>query len=75
MIIKGRIRRGVFGLGSKSEHNSIYLETDQGRFLLRKKGENPFQESSLANLEGKSVTVIGSLDAYLLLADEVNVNK
>jgi hypothetical protein len=74
MTIKGRIRRGMFGYGSKSEHNSLYLETDQGRFLLRKKGENPFQESSLANLEGKMVTVVGTLDAYLLIADEVCEN-
>lgn len=71
MKIFGEISTDKFASGSKSEHEAVYLKTNQGIFVLRKKNENPFEQSSLRNLEGKKVIAHGSLDDYLFIADEV----
>ena len=59
-IFNGTVQRRVVAGGSKSEHTAIVLETDKGDLILRKRGENPFQESAaLSPLVGKTVSLQG----------------
>lgn len=74
MKLKGKISVRNFGEGSKSEHAAVYLDTDQGSYVLRKKGANPFEDPGLLKLEGKEVTVEGTLDKYIFFADTIEEN-
>jgi len=69
----GKVTTGTFGAGSKSEHTAVYLETNQGRFVLRREEGNPFHDPALIALVGKTVRCEGELDNYVLLASKCNV--
>jgi hypothetical protein len=69
----GKVTSGPFGTGSKSEHRAVYLETDQGRFVLRREEGNPFHDPELEALVGKTVRCEGELEDYVLLASECKV--
>lgn len=71
MELSGKIVIGQFGAGSKSEHTAVYLETAQGKFVIRKRGENPFESSVLHHMAGRQVTAEGTLDSYLFLIDDI----
>ena len=58
-------------IGSKSEHEGIYLQTPDGTFILRKKGANPFNDPGLKEFVGRQVMVTGTLDRNLFLADKI----
>ena len=69
--LTGRVILSLSSPGSKSEHEGVYLETTQGTFLLRKKGGNPFNDPTLKQFVGQQVTVTGTLERNLLLADKI----
>jgi hypothetical protein len=71
MKLTGKISVKTFGAGSKSEHPAVYIDTPQGSYVLRKQGTNPFENSGLHQLEGKTVTVEGELDQYLFIATDI----
>jgi hypothetical protein len=71
MQLSGKISVKKFGAGSKSEHDAVYLETDQGDYVLRKAGANPFEHVGLKEMIGKQVTVEGTLDQYQFLASDI----
>ena len=67
MTFKGTVIKRVFALGSKSEHEAVYLVTDQGEFVLRRQGGNPFSDLELDRLVGKQIRCEGDLVGYTLL--------
>lgn len=67
----GTVVQKVFGAGSKSEHEAIYLETDGGAYQLRRIGGNPFSDPELKKLIGKKITATGILHQSLFLANSV----
>ena len=69
----GKVTSGPFGTGSKSQHNAVYLETEQGRFVLRREEGNPFHDPELEALVGKTVRCEGEVEDYVLLASECKV--
>ncbi len=69
--LTGKVVIKKFGADSKSEHNAVYLETEQGEYVLRKVGGNPFYDASLHKLEGKTVTAKGVISDYLFLATDI----
>jgi hypothetical protein len=69
----GKVTSGPFGKGSKSEHTAVYLETAQGRFVLRREQGNPFNDPVLQAMVGKTVRCEGELEDYVLLASECKV--
>ena len=71
IALTGKVVTKKFGEGSKSEHDALYLETDQGSYVLRKMGGNPFQDNSFHGLEGKEVTATGTIDNYIFFATDV----
>jgi hypothetical protein len=73
MELKGKVVIKRFAKGSKSEHDAVYLETDQGNYVLRQAGANPFADPKLKKLVGKRISAEGTLKDYLFLAKVVKV--
>jgi hypothetical protein len=73
MKLTGKISIKPFAPGSKSEHDAVYIDTAQGSYVLRKVDENPFENTGLYQFQGKNVTVEGTLDKYLFLANDITV--
>ena len=62
MKLVGKVIRKPFGSGSKSEHDAVYLSTSTGNFKLRVPGANPFEDTNLDHMVGKSITAEGEVD-------------
>ena len=75
IALSGKIVSKEFGEGSKSEHEALYLETDQGSYVLRQQGANPFEGNPFTKLEGKDVTATGTIDNYIFFATKVAEKK
>jgi hypothetical protein len=66
--------RGHTGTGSKSERVAILIQTDEGRFVLRRKGAKAFSDPELDRFVGETVRVNGFLVAgATLLATQIDV--
>nr|WP_295869569.1 hypothetical protein [uncultured Chitinophaga sp.] len=66
--LTGRLVLRTFGQRSKSEHLGVYLVTDQGDYLIRPAGANPFMNNPLMKLAGKTITAEGYIVDYVFLA-------
>ena len=66
----GLVTSAPFASGSKSASDAIYLETGEGRFMLRRPEGNAFADPALQALVGKRIVATGELHDYLLLLDE-----
>jgi hypothetical protein len=69
MQLRGRVTRGPFGRGSKSEHMAVYLEAGTARYVLRRRGGNAFADPTLAELVGQEIEAEGTLVEDLFLMD------
>lgn len=67
MTFNGTVIKKMFARGSKSEHEAVYLVTDQGEFVLRRRGGNPFSDSELDKLVGKQIRCEGEVVGYTLV--------
>jgi hypothetical protein len=74
MQLLGKISVRKFGEGSKSQHNAVYLETNQGNYVLAKAGANPFESVGFEEMEGNQVTVEGTIDQYQFIVSDINEN-
>ena len=59
--ISGPVLKAQFAAGSKSEHEAVFVDSDKGRYLLRREGGNPFVDPELDKLVGKTVRCRGVL--------------
>jgi hypothetical protein len=53
-----------FAEGSKSEHDAIFLVTEDGEHVLQRQGGNPFSDGILEGLVGKTITCEGFVHNY-----------
>lgn len=60
MTHRGRVVLKTSGRGSKSEHEAVVLVTDDGEFVLRRPGGNPFADPVLRRLVGKTIECSGT---------------
>lgn len=58
-VVKGKVTRRPYAVGSKSEHEAVILVTDQGEYRLQRKGGNPFHDPSLERLVGREIKAEG----------------
>jgi len=58
-VLRGEVTRRRYAPGSKSEHDSVMIVTDQGEYRLRRRGGNPFNDPSLDELVGKRIEAAG----------------
>lgn len=66
----GKVTKKLFGKGSKSEHEAIYLETGKKQYVLRRQGGNPFYDPDLQELVGKTILCKGFAEDYVLTISE-----
>jgi hypothetical protein len=57
----GTVTQALVSPGSKSERQAVVLDTDGQRFILRRPGGNPFQDSVLDSLVGKRLRAVGDV--------------
>jgi hypothetical protein len=73
--LTGVVTRGSLGKGSKSEQDAVWIETPEGRFVLRRKGGPSFGDRSLDKYVGKRVKCAGFIVGHSLLAEDVEVSR
>ena len=74
--VRGKLVRNVVAPASKSERGSLVLETEAGgAHLVRRRGAPSWgdDDPELAALEGKTVSLTGSVVAGTLLVDSWDV--
>ena len=69
--LSGKVVIKKIAKGSKSERDAVLLQTDDKEYVLRKLGGNPFHDTSLESLAGKSITATGIADRNLFLVKEI----
>jgi hypothetical protein len=68
----GLVVKGPFGAGTRSQREAYWLETDQGRYVLRRKAGPGFgSDPALEKWLGQRVRCSGFLTGYQLLAERV----
>ncbi|MBO9155262.1 hypothetical protein ACFOTA_23835 [Chitinophaga sp. GCM10012297] len=68
LTVKGRLVLKTFARTTKSESLGVYLETEDGSFLIRPAGGNPFTDNPLAKLAGKFIEATGRRSDYVFFA-------
>ena len=71
--LTGKVIARKFSPGSKSEHEAVFLETDQGDYKLKRSGGNPFRDPELDQLVGKRISAAGTITDYLFVMDHYEV--
>lgn len=69
----GRVERGPFGTGSKSERQAVWLDAAGRRLVLRRKDGPSFDDRALDRYVGKQVKCDGFVTGYMLLAERIEV--
>jgi hypothetical protein len=67
----GTVVRGPFGTGSKSARDAVWLETEKGRFVLRRKEGPTFGDLSFDQYVGKRVICDGFIVGYMMLVERI----
>lgn len=68
---RGRVTRGPYAHGSKSEREAVFLESTEGRYILRRKTGPVFGDVELEQYVGQEVICDGFLIGTTLLAERI----
>lgn len=71
--LEGAVVRAPFGVGSKSEREAVWLETAEGRFVLRRKDGPTYDDHALDKYVGRRVSCDGFVVGYTLLAEQIRL--
>lgn len=71
--VTGHVTRGPFGTGSKSERDAVWIETADGRWVLRRKGGPAMGDGALDRYVGCTVRCDGVLLAHTLVAERIEI--
>ena len=69
--LRGRVVRGPYAAGSKSDRIALFLETAKGRFILRRRTGPAMDDAGLERFVGFEVECSGFLVGTALLAEEI----
>lgn len=70
MELSGRVIKKLVGIGSKSAHEAVMLDTGDARYVLRRQGGNPFRDPELEKLVGKTIRCAGNLAGYTFILSD-----
>jgi hypothetical protein len=73
--LTGSVVRAPFGTGSKSERQAVWLETAQGRYVLRRKDGPTYDDAALDKYVGRRVRCDGFVVGYTLLAERIQIAR
>ncbi len=65
--------KAPFGTGTKSERMAVWIDTPDGRFVLRRKEGPTYADPALDHYVGKRVQCDGFIVGYTLLAERITV--
>jgi hypothetical protein len=71
--LRGKVTRGTYGKGTKSERETLFIETEKGRFVLRRKTGPAFADTQLDRYFGRTVECDGFLVGTTLLAEHIEL--
>ncbi len=71
--LAGSVMAGPVGAGSKSERAAVWIETAQGRYLLRRQGGPSHGDATLLRYIGQRVVCCGFIVGHSLLAERIEV--
>ncbi len=69
----GRVVAGPTGVGSKSERTAVWIDTAQGRYLLRRKAGPSHGDATLDRYVGQQVMCSGFVVGHSLLAERIDL--
>jgi hypothetical protein len=69
----GRVVRGEYGKGSKSERIAVFVETPEERYILRRKTGPVFGDVELEQYVGHRVECEGFVVGTTLLAERIRI--
>jgi len=69
--LRGRVVRGIYGKGTKSEREAVFIDTGSKRYLLRRKSGPAYGDRQLDRYVGHLVSCSGFLSGTTLLADAI----
>ena len=69
--LRGHVVEGEFARGSKSERIAVYLQTQETRYVLRRRDGPSFADKTLQELVGCDVECDGVIVSYMLIADRI----
>jgi hypothetical protein len=74
-MVTGKVVQRFYAKGSKSERMAIFLETDDGELMLRRRGGNAFHDPELVGLVGETIECMGVVPtgSKLLLVKQYRV--
>ena len=70
MEMRGKVTRQIIAAGTKSEHEGVVLETDQGSYILRRDEGEPFHDDALHALVGRSILARGFTSGHTLVMSD-----
>jgi hypothetical protein len=73
--LRGRVTRGTYAKGTKSQRQAVFLEAGEQRYVLRRKGGPVFADAKLRRFVGHEVECDGFFVGTTLLADKIEVVK
>jgi len=71
--LRGRVSKGRYAKGSKSDRQAVFLETETGRFVLRRKAGPVFGDAMLERFVGHTVECDGFILETTLLAGKITL--
>jgi hypothetical protein len=71
--LRGRVTQGIYGKGTKSEREAVFIETANNRYLFRRKNGPAFDDSELKQYVGHMVECEGFLINTTLLTERIEV--
>lgn len=71
--LHGRVTRDVYGKGSKSEREAVFIETADARYILRRKTGPVFGDTELTQYVGHEVECDGFVVGTTFLADRIEL--
>lgn len=71
--LRGTVVKGMYGKGSKSEREAVFIQTSDSRYLLRRKSGPAFGDSQLDVYVGHVVECDGFAIGTTLLAENVRL--
>ena len=71
--LRGHVTREPFAKGSKSERMAVLIETERGRYVLRRKRGPVYADTGLKRFVGHTVECDGFLVGTTLLAERIEV--
>jgi len=69
--LRGHVTTGLYAKGSKSEHEAVFIETADGRYVLRRKTGPVFNDTELMQYVGRGIECDGFLIGRTLLAERI----